>query len=779
MGRPLPIGSLPAVLPATALALGVLSASGPGLRFLWVGAGAGALASACVSRQATRVGILLFAAALGGFSGASERRRGEERIRGWIPEPGTVYEGRLVGVVLRAPERGEAGERRLPIASRPFPDPAPGAPPARLGLIVPAGAPEDVRRIDALRAGDAIELWARVASPRGRSAAGVDATARVKSARLVERRLAGGGSFADRVLVASRARLDRAVGPDDPVRGLLGAMLLGDRASLDAATGAALRASGLYHLVAISGLHTGFVVAAILGLSIPLRLRGRRAALVAGLAIALFAAVTGGAPPVARAAGAASLALVGRAIGTEGDPRNTLAIVAAGILLLKPAWIGHAGFLLSVAAVAAILTLAPPASRGIPLPAPAAKGLAISLAAYVGTAPLLASTFGRLSPVALLANLAGVPLAAAVVGSGFACIVLADVPVLGSIAAASAEGSIALLVGIADLSAALPFATVRVPPPSSALLGIFAASAALLATAPRKRVAARRGATAALAFTLAALHLGPLPGSRTGPALAILDVGQGLSVAVLSRDGTCALVDAGGTSGGRFDAGERIVVPRLLAEGCRRIDPLVVSHGHDDHAGGLAAVVDGLDVGEVWIPVGATRDDGLRGAVAASGVALRLVERGAERRVGAWRVRVLHPSRDDRILPINDRSLALLLEGPEGARALLPGDLESRGERVLLARNAVPHAEVLVAGHHGARGSSGSRWLSAIGPKFAVVSAGPGNRFGHPHEEALRRLRDAGAPVYRTDRDGEVLLRPSPGGWRVTVTARRTGTERE
>ena len=735
--------------------------------------------------------IFFFAGlALGGVS-ASERGR---PLRGWIGSDGEAREGHVVGRVLRAPELGEDGAWHLRAALRPEPDPAPGAPEAFVRLTIPSGADgEPSPVLSNLRAGDRIRVWARIGRPkrpgnpgqidprRILAARGEHASGWVKSPRLVE--LSGVGAAGPRraldvALVWMRGRLDRALGPSGDARALAGAMLLGDREGLRPEVEQILRESGLAHLMAVSGLHVGIVVALLLVPMHPLLRRPLLSAAVLAPAILGFATVTGGAAPVSRAALMVLLALVARVAGRSADVRNSLAVTAAVLVSFHPPWIGHVGFQLSVCAVAGITTLAP-LLAGRPWAHPAVRGaLAISASAHAATAPVLAREFHRLSPSGLWANPPAVALAAVLVGGALAAALLADLPGVGGACAAATILTSRLLLSLASAAAETPVGSLRVPAPGGVVWMVHLGSWCALAFLTRRRTTSRRLATAAFLLALTFLHLGPPPCRDLDAYTSVLDVGQGQSVVLWGSASTCVVLDAAASAGGRYDLGDRLVVPLLLDGGCRRVEVLALSHGHDDHAGGAVSVLRGLDVGELWIPLGSVRDDGIRAALEAARsrrVAIRVVGRGGTSCAAGWRLDAVHPSRSDRRFSPNDRGLAIVATSAGGSSLLVAGDLEQEGERSALAAGTVPKAQALIAGHHGARESNAAVWLTTIAPRVVVISVGAGNRFGHPHAEALARLAAVGARVFRTDRDGQVRMYPSEGTWRVEVTVRPDG----
>ncbi len=440
------------------------------------------------------------------------------------------------------------------------------------------------------------------------------------------------------------------------------------------------------------------------------------------------------------------------------------------LVLWEPASIHNAGFQLSFAATAGIIAGYRPLRRILPLPAFPGAPLAVSAAAYMATAPWAAVLFGTVVPGSLLSNLVSAPLCGLILLAGYPAMTLAalGLPTLGS--GALAVTACRWLIRLAELT---PGSALQVLlPPLPVIVCLLAVVPLLLGG--RRLGTWRYILLIALALGLTCLHLGKPP--KEVPAgmmeVCVPDVGQGQAVLVRGHGGT-VLVDAGGSRSPTFDIGLRVVAPQLARLGIHRLDVLAISHEHLDHAGGAGAILQRFEIGQLWIVPGTLGRPAIRPLVKLArerGVPVVLAGRESTLRGCGWTLSSLHPGKDDQDLSVNDRSLVLRFATELGS-VLVPGDLEEPGE-TRVADCGLPlellNAEVLVACHHGAAGSSTPRFLEAVSPQAVLISAGRGNRFGHPDPGAVARLRATGAVVASTERDGFLTWRRHRTGWLVT-----------
>ena len=589
----------------------------------------------------------------------------------------------------------------------------------------------------------------------------------------IERRGTGEGNLLLTWAYTLRNRMIRAVNgllPPDQAS-LLVALTLGARSDIPRQTTEAFQASGTYHILAISGLNVSILAGALFVLLKAVRVPLRPSALLSMSLITFYAALAGGSVSVIRAAVMADVYLLGLVLDREADSFNTLALSALGLLLWQPLFLFDVGSQLTFVATGAILVAVdrlPLASLSPPWRW-AATPVVLSLAAFFGTAPILASTFYRISPVGILANLPIVPLSGLLTGAGMLFAVLATVIPRSIGWFATLIGLlIDLLVNLAGWFARVPLASVTIFPPSVPMVVCYyLALGAWIAVAWRRWLRWMACvATLALAILISVRMLPIFQNDQV--RMTILDVGQGDGIVLELPGKRTILIDGGGLFDDRFDIGEQVVVPFLLSRWIGHVDLVVLTHPHADHLNGLQAVLRHFPVSEVW-------DSGQRAAMP---VYLWFEETLRYRRIphkilhdgyrtsefAPVQIAVLHPSNPmlhdsprGHFSDVNSNSLVLTIRYGK-VTLLLPGDIEQEAERLLLEQGADLQAQVLKVPHHGGRTSSSEPFLARVRPKIAVVSAGYRNRFRHPHQETLDRYRATAIDLYRTDQDGAVTV---------------------
>ena len=560
-----------------------------------------------------------------------------------------------------------------------------------------------------------------------------------------------------RVGLRLRRRLLRSMGsldPESPGRGLVEALVLGRSDRFPEDWKRALRRLGLAHVLAVSGLHVGLLAGLLwlVGRPLPVRLRVTLALAV----VWTYGAVVGGRPSVRRAVLMVSVLLLTRLLQRPPDAGNSLALAVLGLLLQSPSLVWDLAFQLSVAATAGILFLGPRLAAWWELENRWwGRGLAAGLAAHLVTLPISVPAFSQLPVAAPLLSLLVVPwtslaLTLALLCSAFGMLVPWSVNAMGAVldVAAAPFGLLALLplTPLLSIPLVLDF-------------GVALCLAVLLTVLLRW---GRRGGWLALALTAGLVWV---PRSR-GTEVILLDVGQGDSV--LLRDaGGALLVDGGGWREGDF--GGRVLKPALAGQGIRSLDVVIVTHPDRDHCGGLEDLRHYLRIDELWIGPGWSDAPCIAALLSSLSGKVKILWRGDTVRWRHWSFRVLHPQ-PGRRGSRNNRSLVLVAQA-WGHRILLTGDIDATIEDELLRTNEPLGAEILKVAHHGSRSSTSEVFLDAVWPRWALISVGSRNSYGHPSDQVLARLERHRVRTLRTDLHGMIRLslRPSaPLGVEIT-----------
>ncbi len=776
MGGALALGSnvppAPIGLAMVVLALGSTAAAGPGWRGPWrrrLGSGAGLLVLG--------VGILLVAARSTGLAPAPPLSSAEA-----IAGP-----GRFEAVVESVSSPKGAEQIALLRVGAGF---ATGD-----GVQVEALLP----RYPEIGAGDRIAVSGRLEPPGpddfGAYLRRVGAAGSLRSATLeLVAGPAGPEGVLDRIRRGSADVLSRAL--PEPQAGLADGILIGLRDRVDRDVATAFTTAGVSHIVAISGWNIAIVaatVAAILGARV-----GTPARVVITLvAIVGYTLVAGASPSVSRAALMAAIGLTARAGGRSSSAIAALGWAVVVLLLIDPASVADPGFALSSLATAGLIAWATPLSsrlahvRGFSLPRWLAESLAISLAAEAATLPIVLLAFGRLAIVAPLANLVIVPIVPPAMAAGALALAAGWFGSSGLARTARGPPRPARLGpprpddrpgpsgGRRPVRERQPPAAVErrcgpdrgdrrrpdrewdAPVRSDQVRGTSTGMTQRHDATSRPRRPGRlvgaglAGLALALAVTVAGLSAAP--DGRIH--ITVLDVGQGDAILVEGDRGARMLIDGGPDP-------DRLILEldARIPPWDRRIDVLVLSHPHEDHAGGLPRLVEAYRIGRIFEPgmIGpGPAYHAFRADLALQARSPELLSTGDRLRLDSIDLRVLWPDRTavpreppDGGTSINNVSIVLL--GTFGSqRFLLAGDIEQEIDPILLSRG-LPRIDLLKVAHHGSRTSSTAAFLDAVRPKVAIVSVGAVNPYGHPAPETIARIEARGASLYRTDRNGSV-----------------------
>jgi competence protein ComEC len=598
-----------------------------------------------------------------------------------------------------------------------------------------------------------------------------------------------------------------------PESGILEALIVGERGGIPIDIQEKFNRTGTAHILSISGLHISIIalvsvclIRFILKYSEYLLLRFsliKVAAFLSLVPIFFYAFVAGMSIPTVRSVIMVVSFLIAVLLGRPRELLNALGLAAFLILVFSPASLFDISFQLSFMAVFAILYLAPKLTACIPRPereeteGPVWRAwprkwlvsliifLAASLAATLGTAPLVACYFNRVSLVTLPANLVIVPLLGFVVLIlGLAAMALSFI----SEATASCLFHGASLVvrpslGILDWMDRIPGSSVAVTTPGLheivafyLFVGVFACGLSIWRETGFKRpltdlLRLHRGpvvlALFLIFFFIADMIFLAVKEQNEGRLrTTFLDVGHGNATLVEFPGGRRMLVDGGGSFDGRFDFGRHVVAPFLWKMRIKKIDTIVLTHPHPDHLNGLLFILEHFGVEELWTN-GEKSDDpsfeSLMNTVGENKITTKILSARSEPfPENGVSIRVFNPPR-----PIsggrpflsdhesNNSSLVLKFTYHE-VSILLAGDIATPAESVLIHSGADLRSNVLLVPHHGLRQSCSVPFLRRVNPAYAVISSRETPFLKAPHPEVIERLEGSGAKIYRTDHHGAV-----------------------
>jgi len=602
---------------------------------------------------------------------------------------------------------------------------------------------------------------------------------------------------------------------------LIDAMVIGEDAFIDHDTRIDFQRSGTYHILVVSGMNLGILVVVVFWLLRRTSLREPAISGVAMLVAIAYAFLTDAGSPIWRATLMLALYLAARFFYRERSMLNAIGIAALGLLLIDPRALFNPSFQLTFLSVLIIAAIGVPilertsqpylrglrsldaisydsklpprvtqlrldlrllASRLTHLPAgrfalPAFtltgraalatfELLFISALMQAGLALPMAFYFHRATTMGLPSNLAAVPLTAVLMPFAVAAVALSYISVhiatpLASVASLALRG----ITSTVSLLGSARVADIRVPTPSAPLIIAGIAALLLAAIAARQRKLYALAGLLPLALTaLTITAIPPKPDLHPNVLeVTAIDVGQGDSLLIVSPDGHTLLVDSGGLPHwmhSDFDIGEQVVSSYLWSRRIHRLDAVAITHPHADHMGGMSAIIANFRPKELWLGVDTQTAElnQLLDKAREFHVAIIMRRSGDDFLFGSQtHVGILAPQRDTDAQPRrpNDDSLVMKIAFQETS-VLLTGD----AERPIEDRIALEHPEstLLKVAHHGSRTSTSPNLLAAVHPRYAVISVGFRNGYGHPRPEVLSRLQQAHAATYRTDLMGAVTF---------------------
>jgi len=551
-----------------------------------------------------------------------------------------------------------------------------------------------------------------------------------------------------------------------PTAAVVRALVLGERQDIDRSILEQFQRSGIVHVLAISGLHVGFILMVLLLFFGLIGLSYNKRVLFSLLLLFAFVALVNFKAPVLRATLMATLYYAANWSERKVSSLNTIAIAALLILMIDPAQLLLPGFQFSFAAVSGILygyprlkTIAAFRIKNRLIQKWLVQPFVVSLTAVLATTPLTWFYYGTLQTGAVFINVLLIPLIGFFVVLNFIFII---VSALG-LGISSGFGQIlhlwfSFILKLNGMFASLPFVQIQAPKPGILAILLLIVFIFLIFHLKRETVIY----TVATLILLVLLQIRPDPKFR----VTFVSVGQGDGAIVEFPNGKVLVLDAGDRNFG-FDAGKRYVLPLLKYYGINKIDYLVATHAHSDHFGGMLSVLNSVPVDTIYLSTYSSPNKLYQRFIALiDSLKIPVIhkQRGQEINIGSeYRVYILHPfgpylhSDNHSGNEVNNSSLVLKIYYGRTS-FLFMGDLEQNAEEGLIPFRSLLTSNVFKVGHHGSRTSSSTELLHWVSADYSVVSVGRRNRFYHPSRQTMNRLQMNNARPLRTDHFGAIVF---------------------
>ena len=544
------------------------------------------------------------------------------------------------------------------------------------------------------------------------------------------------------------------------------ALLVGHRSALyaNASLSGALSASGIIHVVSISGMHVAFLMSFL-----AMIIKNKRMFAIIGIPfLILFMAMAGFTPSVSRAGIMQIFLICAPIFKRERDSITSLSAALFLLLSLNPYSINSVGLQLSFSATLGIILITPRINGGVSEALRESKlykkkipkffitfitsGLATTFGALALTIPLTAFHFGYVSLISPITNLLTLWMVSLIFPIGLLCAVIGMIfTPLGAILAVPISFGAAYVIYIARTLATVPYSIVYTSNTSIMFwLGyiyIIFIALPLLKARPKQYIVP---ACITAIFMFLIILLTPTIIGTDETSITVLDVGQGLSVVIISNEYTI-VVDCGSISG---ESAGAITHEYLLERGISGVDLMILTHFHADHVNGVEFLLSRINIAALAIadPDGSFLADDIIDLARRQGTDIIYVTQSLIVQFGELEITLFPPVGfgDE-----NERGITILTTG--AIDSIITGDMNSSSERTLLRTFYIPPVDVLVVGHHGSRHSTSIELLDALTPKIAIISSGR-NSFGHPSDEVLARLNQRLIAIYRTDQLGHVRV---------------------
>ncbi|MGO4887252.1 DNA internalization-related competence protein ComEC/Rec2 [Anaerobacillus sp. MEB173] len=554
----------------------------------------------------------------------------------------------------------------------------------------------------------------------------------------------------------------------ESIIGIVSALAYGERRDIDSELLSAYQSLGIIHLLAVSGLHVGLIVTSLFFLLIRVGITRERTIEILIILLPIYMIVAGAAPSVIRAASMTIVVLLALRFRKALHPLDGISFVCLLLLFINPYYLFQLGFQLSFIVSFALIVSA--STVWLKYTNYFSRLMAITMISQLVSFPIILYHFYEISLWSLPLNLFFIPFVSIFILP--ACLLsLLLVSVLEPLAHIFIIGLERLLHIAHSLLLYIDGMAVGhllFGKPSILILCIFYCTIFYGFICWERGNGRRRYIKPLVLFVLVCFIQWYSPYLSASGEVTVLDVGQGDSIFIeLPYRKAVYLIDTGGLVGfgkeerwqkrkKEFEVGRDIVLPYLKAKGIRKLDRIILTHGHYDHIGGTSAVIGNVKIDEILYSYRSDFNDFEKELLAFArkeGVQVRFIWEGEQWEVSDSQFYAVAPTGKE--MTINDSSIVLFAK-IGGLTWLFTGDLEEQGERRLISAYPALSVDVLKVGHHGSRTSSTVEFIDHITPKMAIISVGRNNRFGHPHGEVIDYFNEQNIKVMRTDQDGAI-----------------------
>ncbi len=566
---------------------------------------------------------------------------------------------------------------------------------------------------------------------------------------------------------------------------LYDAMLLGEKSGIDEDVKELYKGAGIYHLCCISGTHM-----AILGLGIYRILRKRFKYTVSGTvgiaAVIIYGMFTGMMISVARAVIMLSVRMVADILGRSYDMISSLSFAAIIIIISNPYALLNSGFMLSFGAVGAVCTIIPAVEIIYSVKNRFFKSFFVSFGIQLMTLPIMAYYFFEISVYGIFINLVVIPCIVYIILSGMGGLAASIYNIrAGKFLAGVGNYGLDFYNNLCRNVLRLPFSEYVTGKPDIWRIVIYYAvlmSVVFFAWKlcnKEKEFSeeywyVRYGKIIGGISMIAVMCIILLSGHNDGLCVKYIDVGQGDSTFIQINSDMEYLIDAG--SSDISGVGKHRIIPLLKASGVGQLDYLIVTHTDNDHINGIEELMkerigSKSFVKTLVLPDISAKDEAyaeLEEQAVKNNVAIEYISAGKGWKGKDYIFECLYPYKGMIDNDKNEMSVVMRLSAGR-ANMMFMGDLGKEGERNLISSGELGKYSILKAGHHGSKNSSGEDFLDITKPFIGVVSCGKNNTYGHPNRETIERFNERGSRIYRTDRDGEIIVRIRDRGVSVKV----------